>query len=171
MSSKIIFLILVMTLGACSMMEAPTRPHAPREFSQGEVILATQLLSKIYDQEMAPLKCVPHAQEASLLLRTIHPRMEVVQDDLEASLDDTKAVTELINSCDQNCTCSFVDDLLREHLVTLSKADRANLDRKKNEKDLNKCLNYVQSTFCDSDIFKELNKEKVDFTFDEDHQT
>lgn len=166
MSSKIILFALF--ISSCSMMEEQPKPHAPKEFSRGEVILGTQLLTKIFDQEMAPLKCVPDVDEASLLLRTLNPRMEVVQDDLEAMLDNDAEVKNLIESCDQNCTCSYVDELLREHLVTLDKPLRDQLDKKKKQKDLNSCLNYIKDTFCSSELYLELNKEKVDFSYDEE---
>jgi hypothetical protein len=164
--SKVVFFLLTLAM-SCSMMETPVKPHAPKEFSKGEIILGTQLLAKVYDQEMAPLKCVPDVEEASLLLRTIHPRYEVVQDDYEALLDTKSEVSKLIAECDQNCTCGFIDDLLREHQVILDKNQRKLLNEKKQEKDLNSCLSYIQSTFCESDLYKELNKEKVDFTFEE----
>lgn len=160
--------ILLLSLFSCSTIEAPPRPQTSKEFSRGEVILATQLLTKIYDQEMAPLKCVPDLDEAALLLRTLTPRMEVVQDDLEAMLDDESEIKNLVSSCDQNCTCSFIDDLFREHLVNLNKKIRINLDQKKKQKDLNSCLNYVKETFCDSELFKELDLEKVDFSYREE---
>ena len=166
MSSKIISVFLILAT-ACSSIQEPVKPHAPKEFSRGEVILGTQLLSKIFDQEMAPLACVPDADEASLLLRTIHPRMEVVQDDLEAMLDDDTEIKNLIEACDQNCTCSFIDELMREHLVTLPRSLKASLDKKKKQKDLNACLNYVKETFCTRELYQELNKEKVDFSYEE----
>jgi hypothetical protein len=160
--------ILLLSLFSCSTIEAPPRPQTSKEFSRGEVILATQLLTKVYDQEMAPLKCVPDLDEAALLLRTLTPRMEVVQDDLEAMLDDESEITNLVASCDQNCTCSFIDDLFREHLVNLDKKIRMTLDQKKKQKDLNSCLNYVKETFCESELFKELELEKVDFSYREE---
>lgn len=144
------------------------KPHAPKEFSRGEVILGTQLLTKIFDQEMAPIKCVPDVDHASLFLRTINPRMEVVQDDLEAMLDIEAEVKTLIETCDQNCTCTYVDDLLREHLVVLSKPLRKTLDQKKKQKDLASCLNYSRETFCDSELFRELDREKVDFNYEDE---
>jgi hypothetical protein len=166
MSSRISILLFIL-ISACSSIQEPVKPHAPKEFSRGEIILGTQLLSKIFDQEMAPLACVPDMDKASLLLRTIHPRMEVVQDDLEAILDDASEVQKLIETCDQNCTCSFVDELLREHLVALPKALKTTLNKKKKQKDLNACLNYVKETFCSSELYQELNKEKGDFSFEE----
>lgn len=144
------------------------KPHAPKEFSRGEVILGTQLLTKIFDQEMAPIKCVPDVDHAALFLRTINPRMEVVQDDLEAMLDIEAEVKTLIETCDQNCTCTYVDDLLREHLVVLSKPLRKTLDQKKKQKDLASCLNYSRETFCDSELFRELDREKVDFSYEDE---
>lgn len=165
MFTKLIFFLL---LTSCSTMSEPVKPHAPKEFSRGEVILGTQLLTKIFDGEMAPLLCVPDADEASLLLRTIRPRMEVVEDDLEALLDDPKEVDELISKCDQNCTCGYIDDLLREHLVNLTKNQKKTLATKRNDKELNRCLSYMQTTFCQGDLYLELNKEKADFSFEEE---
>lgn len=157
------FLILI----ACAQVKAPENPAAPKNFSKGEVIIATELLVKIFDQEMAPLKCVPDTDEASLLLRTIRPRMEMVEDDLEAVLDNSAQVSELITTCDQNCTCEYLHDLFREHQVILSKSDKSALAAKNTEKELNRCMNFAQSTFCQSELFKELDKEKADFSFEE----
>ena len=158
----------VFLLASCATIKEPVKPHAPKEFSRGEVILGTQLLTKVFDGEMAPLACVPDADEASLLLRTIRPRMEVVEDDMEALLDDPKEVSELIEKCEQNCTCGYLDDLLREHLVNLTKAQKKTMTSKKDNKELNRCLSYMQTTFCQSDLYIELNKEKVDFSFEEE---
>lgn len=169
MFQKLIILIL---LSACSTATkvpkaSPPVEAAPREFSRGELILGTQLLTKIFDQEMAPLECVPDVDEAALLLRTIRPRMDIVQDDMEALLDDPREVNDLIKTCDQNCTCGYVDELLREHLVNLTKPQRILLNKKKSDKEINRCLNFVQATFCQSDLYKTLNKEKEDFSFEE----
>lgn len=171
--SKILVLILFVMVGCSTVKKeevakAPPKPVAPKEFSRGELILGTQLLTKIFDEEMAPLTCVPDHDEASLLLRTIRPRMEVVQDDMEAMLDDPKDVDELVKTCNQNCTCGYVDELLREHQVSLSKNQRKILNTKKTDKELNRCMSFVQSTFCDSDLFKTLDQEKADFSFDEE---
>ena len=140
-------LVLLLLICSCSMLEAPAKPAQQKEFSQGEVILGTQLLTKIYDQEMAPISCVPDLEEASLLLRTINPRMEAVQDNIEAMLDSKDDVRELIENCDENL--------------------RVTLNKKKKQKDLNSCLNYVKATFCTGELFKELSHEKVEFSYDE----
>lgn len=162
---KTVFLSLL--LFSCSQIKAPENPAATKIFSKGEVIMATELLVKIFDQEMAPMKCVPDTEEASLLLRTIRPRMEAVEDDIEAVLDSAKDVAELISTCDQNCTCQYLDDLIREHQVILPAKDRKLLTQKNTEKELNRCMNFAQSTFCQSELFKELDKEKADFSFEE----
>lgn len=137
-----------------------------REFSRGELILGTELLTKIFDGEMSPISCVPSSDEAELLLRTIRPRMEIAQSDMEAMMDKPQEVDNLIKTCDQNCTCGYVDELIREHLVNLTKAQRKLLNSKKTDKELVRCLNYVQSTFCQSELYKTLNKEKSEFTFE-----
>jgi hypothetical protein len=160
-------LITILFLVSCAHVKAPENPAKIKNFSKGEVIIATELLVKIFDQEMAPLKCVPDTEEASLLLRTIRPRMEVVEDDIEALLDNTKEVTELISSCDQNCTCQYLDDLFREHQVILNPKDKKTLSLKNTDKELNRCMNFAQSTFCQSELYHELNQEKADFSFEE----
>ena len=149
------------------MLEAPARPAQQKEFSQGEVIIGTQLLTKIYDQEMAPISCVPDLEEASLLLRTINPRMEAVQDNIEAMLDSKDDVRELIENCDENCTCAYIDDIIKEHVVFLDEDLRVTLNKKKKQKDLNSCLNYVKATFCTGELFKELSHETIEFSYDE----
>jgi hypothetical protein len=170
---KILILLLIVSSCATSKKETPESAKTqvipqPKEFARGELILGTQLLTKIFDQEMAPLECVPDTDEASLLLRTIRPRMEIVQDDLEALLDDPKEVSDLIKNCNQNCTCGFMDELFREHLVNLTKAQQKDINAKKNDKELNKCLNFVQATFCQSELYKTLNAEKSEFSFEEE---
>jgi len=52
--------------------------------------------------------------------------------------------------------------------VTLPNNLRITLDKKKKQKDLNACLNYVKETFCSSELFQELNKEKADFSYEEE---
>jgi hypothetical protein len=170
--SKIIFLLLLILVGCAtphvdksSITQKPIEPV--KEFSAGELILGSQLLTKIFDKEMASLSCVPDTDEASLLLRTIRPRMEVVQDDMEAALDDDNEIGRMVQDCNKNCTCGYVDDLLREHLVTLSKAQRKSLNAKKSDKEINRCLSFIQSTFCQSELYQQLNKEKSDFSFEE----
>ncbi|MFP5385625.1 MAG: hypothetical protein ACLGHN_06065 [Bacteriovoracia bacterium] len=163
-------ILLIFLLVSCtSNRKTENKPESAittKEFSAGELILGTELLTKIFDEEMAPISCVPDTDEAEILLRTIRPRMEVVQDDLEATLDNPGAVDHLVKTCDQNCTCGYVDELLREHLVKLTRAQRKLLNSKKTDKELIRCLNYVQTTFCDSELYKTLNKEKAEFTFE-----
>lgn len=172
MSVKFIVLLMFVVSCASPLVTPEAAPAArtgpEKEFAPGELILATQLLTKIFDEEMAPLSCVPDTDEASLLLRTIRPRMEVVQDDMEAILDDSKEVASMIQNCDKNCTCGHVDDLIREHLVILPKGQKKMLARKRNDKELNRCLNYAQSTFCQSELYKQLEREKSDFGFEEE---
>ena len=129
--------------------------------------MASQLLNKIFDGEMAPLECVPNSDEASLLLRTLQPRLEVVEDDLEARLDRSQDVSELIQGCELNCSCPYIEDLLREHLVVLSKEQKTSLAQKRTPKEVNRCLSFMQSTFCKSEIYQQLDAEKEDFSFEE----
>jgi hypothetical protein len=172
-------LFLVFILSACSskLKQSPvlipdsdsalTTFSGQKEFSTGELILGTQLLTKIFDQEMAPLECVEDTDEAGLLLRTIRPRMEIVQDDLEAILDDPKEIDHLIKACQQNCTCGYIDEILREHQVVLTKSQKKELASKKTDKEVSRCLNFSRNTFCQSELYKTLNQEKQDFSFEE----
>lgn len=144
----------------------PSSDITTKEFSRGELILGTELLTKIFDGEMSPIECVDSVDEAEILLRTIRPRMEVAQDDMEAMMDDAKEVNNLIKTCEQNCTCGYVDEIMREHLVNLTKQQRKILNEKKSDKELVRCMNYVQTTFCQSELYKTLNKEKSEFTFE-----
>ncbi len=162
-------MIALIFLASCSNIKAPLNPNTSKDFSQGEVILATQLLTKIFDQEMAPIQCVPDIDEAALLLRTINPRMEIIQDDIEASLDDPKEIKKMIESCEKSCTCDFIDDLLREHLVVLDKELRKSLEKREKQKDLKSCLNFAKETFCSGDLYKQLEREKVDFSYEEEN--
>ena len=170
--SYIFLLIFMISCSSTPVKDITVQPKVViepvKEFAPGELILATQLLTKIFDKEMAPLSCVPDVEEASLLLRTIRPRMEVVQDDMEAMLDSNNDVKAMVQNCDKNCTCGYVDDLIREHLVVLPKAQKRLLALKKNDKEINRCLSYAQSTFCQSELFKQLDKEKVDFSFEDE---
>ncbi len=165
MSQRIILICLFLV--SCSSIKAPSEKASPKEFSSGEVILGAQLLQKIYDEEMSRLACVRDTDEAGLLLRTIRPRMEVAQDDIEAKLDSSQEIDSLINNCEKNCTCSFLDDLFKEHQVILTKKQKASFSPAKVEKENNRCLSYIQTTFCKGELYQELNKEKVDFSFDE----
>jgi hypothetical protein len=161
-----VMILFLMT--SCSGLAPVSKPSIQEAFSKGEIILSTQLLNKIFDEEMAPLACVPDTDEAALLLRTINPRMEAVQDDYEADLDDQKAVSNMVQNCDQDCTCQFVDDLVKEHMVSLDKDLKNTLLKKIKQKGLNSCLNFARETFCDSEVFKALSKEKADFSYEED---
>lgn len=170
-----IHLFLALFIASCSSVkktettpvETTRKEVTPKEFSRGELILATELLTKVFDEEMAPLACVPDTEEASLLLRTIRPRMEVVQDDLEAMLDNPKEIDDLIKNCKENCTCHYVDELLREHQVTLTKHQKKLMNAVKTEKEQGRCLSFIQETFCQSELFKTLDAEKSDFSFEE----
>ncbi len=165
---RLTILLIFITIVSCSTEKKSQKMlPGPKEFSRGEVILGTQLLTKIFDGEMGPLECVPDHDESSLLLRTIRPRMEMVEDDMEALLDNASEVQKLIHGCDQSCTCVYVDDLIREHLVTLTKPQRKLLSEKRSEKEVNRCMAFVQNTFCQGELYRALNNEKADFSFEE----
>jgi hypothetical protein len=160
-------LLLILSMACAQLKNQPSPPLAPKDFSQGELIMGTQLLAKIFDEEMAPLECVPDSDEAALLLRTIQPRMEVMLDELESKLDNNERVDDLIKNCPQSCSCPYIDDVLREHQVGMSKSQQKMMQANKSQKQINRCLNYMQETFCKSELYQELNKEKAHFSFEE----
>jgi hypothetical protein len=157
------FLFLI---SCSSSVEKKNVPQA-KEFSKGEIILASKLLDNIFDKQMAPIECVKDLDEAELLLRTLTPRLEIAQDDVEAQLDDPKEIDTLIESCSADCTCGYIDELMKEHQVELTKKQRKSLSQKASDKELSRCLNYAQTTFCQSDLYKTLNEEKKDFSYEE----
>jgi len=159
-------ILALLFLFSCSSIGQKKKVELTKDFSPGEVILANQLLNRIFETEMSLLACVPNIDEAALLLRTLTPRMELVQDDIEATLDNPEAIEKLVNSCQNSCTCHYLDDLFREHQVVLSKEMKKKFESDKKQKTLNSCLSYVQETFCHSEIYKTLNSEKEEFTFD-----
>ena len=151
---------------SCSSTVVKNAPPA-KEFSRGEIILANKLLDKIFEKQMAPIECVNDPDEAELLLRTLTPRLEVAQDDVEALLDGPTEIDTLIESCTADCTCGYIDELMKEHQVELTRKQRKSLLQKASEKELSRCLNYAQKTFCQSDLYKALNEEKKDFNYEE----
>jgi hypothetical protein len=163
---QIKFIILLIFLISCS-SSINQKPKAIKEFSQGEVILASKLLDKIFDKQMAPIECVKDVDEAELFLRTLTQRLELAQDDIEAQLDEPKEIDKLIENCQSDCTCGYVDELMKEHQVDLTKKQRKTLTQKTSEKELSRCLNYAQTTFCQSELFKTLNEEKKEFSYEE----
>ena len=138
-----------------------------KEYSKGEIILASKLLDKIFDKQMAPIECIKDTDEAELLIRTLTPRLEVVQDDIEAQLDEPNEIEKLIKKCQDDCTCGHLDEIFKEHQVELSKAQKKAMKEKASEKEMSRCLNFAQTTFCQSELYKSLNEEKKDFSFEE----
>jgi len=159
--------LLLLFLISCSQIKREETHVASKKFSSPEIIMGSQLLTKIFDQEMAPISCVPDTDEASLLLRTIQPKMELALDEFESTLDDDKKIDEMIKTCEQKCLCLFLDDLFREHEIQLSKVQTKLFAQKKTQKENQRCLQYMQDTFCSGELYQELNLEKKDFSFEE----
>lgn len=161
---KIISLVFILSCSTLSHKRAPD-DGAPKDFSPRELITTSQMLTKIYDMQSPPLSCVLDEQAAELLLRTIRPRLEVVIDDIEAVLDRTSEVKSLVNNCENDCTCEFIDEIFREHQIPQTKVQIAAIKKgiAANEK---VCLQQRRKQFCESALFKELDKEKSDFSFE-----
>lgn len=161
---KLITFFLILSCSTTKDYRA-SREDAPKDFSPRELITSAQMLTKIYDEQMPPLSCVSDTDSAELLLRTLRPRLEVVVDDIEVVLDQDHEVSSLINNCQNDCTCEFIDEIFREHQLTLSKRQVKTLSKgiKANE---GTCLKARAENFCNSVLFEELDKEKEDFSFE-----
>jgi hypothetical protein len=164
---KFLKIFFIFILISCSQLTPPQNPSHPKDFQAGEIINANELLTKIFEQQTATIDCVPSIDEASLLLRTLSPRMELVQDDFEALLDDEGKVTGLIKECDLHCTCGLIDDLIREHMVPLDKKLKRLLDHHIRNSTNRVCMNQFKEKFCQSDLYRTINQEKEDFTYQE----
>ena len=164
---KLLKTLFIFTFISCSQLTPPQNPSHPKDFQAGDIVNANQLLTEIFEQEIPPIDCVPTIDEASLLLRTLSPRMELVQDDFEALLDDESKVAGLIQECELNCTCGFIEDLFREHMVPLDKKLKRILDDKIRKDKNQACMTQVKAKFCLSDLYRTINLEKEDFTYQE----
>jgi hypothetical protein len=58
-------------------------------------------------------------------------------------------------------------ELLKEHLVELTRGQKKALANAWSEKEVNRCMSFQLSTFCQSELYQELQKEKADFTYGE----
>lgn len=163
---QIRFIFTLLLFFSCS-TDVVKRTNDSRDFSEGEVILTNDLLVKIFDKQMAPIECVKDIEEAELLLRTLTPRFEIVQDNIEANLDDQNEIDSMIKRCQSECTCGHLDEIFKEHQVELTKGQKKDIFQKASEKELSRCLNFAQTTFCQSDLYKTLNEEKKEFNFEE----
>lgn len=161
-------LLMTLFFVACAQIKTPpSAPVPPKNFPSADVIQATQLLTRIFDGEIKGIRCVPSAEEASLLLRTLRPRMEVVEDDLQAHLDHPSTIQQLLVSCQQQCTCQYVDELIRENNIVLSKKERGQLNTRISDKENKRCSTAFMQTFCQGELFQTLDNEKAEFTYDD----
>ncbi len=139
-------------------------------FSKGEIILSTSLLMNIHDGLMAPLDCVPDRKEAELLLRVIRPRLDEVDIYIDQRLQGPEKREQLFKECLDNCSCAYLDQMMKENKTALFKEEQKKwnetLKNFKAEREA-QCLSYIQSSFCESPLFTEIENEKADFTVPE----
>jgi hypothetical protein len=163
-------LLLLLFIMACTTQVSPTKKRdaqaESKEFSASEIIISHTLIEKIFDKQMPPLACIEDVSEAELFLRTLTPRMEMVEDEIMATFDEPKRVEEILKTCEKECTCSFIMDLLKENEVSLSKKIKNDLSPVKLEKQLNKCLSFYSTSFCQSEIYQQLEIEKDEFNYE-----
>ena len=132
-----------------------------------KVIQSNTLLTKIYEGEIKPLSCVEDKEEAELFLRTLASRFDNVSDDYQSKLDDQDEIKNLINNCESNCTCDFLEELLKENEIDLTPAQSAQFKKIKLKKVTEVCSAQIEELFCQSQLFRELDKEKDLFKYDE----
>jgi hypothetical protein len=135
--------------------------------TSAEIILANQLLERIYSQESSPLECIADIDDASLLQRTLSPLLETAQDEFEASLDNDSTLNQLVTNCELECTCLYLNDLIKEHQVILQKETNKILLKKLKSKKTLECTKEFSENFCKSKLFEKLNQEKNQFTYEE----
>lgn len=135
-------------------------------FSKGEIILSTSLLMNIHDGLMAPLDCVPDRNEAELLLRVIRPRLDEVDVYLDKRLHGPAEREQLFKECLDNCSCAYLDQMMKENKTSLFKEEQKQWSQTiktyKAEREA-QCLSYIQSSFCESPLYTEIENEKADF--------
>jgi hypothetical protein len=132
-----------------------------------QVIQSNTLLTKIYEGEIKPLGCIEDKEEAELFLRTLASRFDIVSDDYQSRLDDQDEIKKLINNCESNCTCDFLEELLKENEIDLTPAQSAQFKKIKFKKMTEACTAQIEESFCQSQLFRELEKEKDLFKYDE----
>jgi hypothetical protein len=162
MFQKIIFLILITS---CS-HKAPFSTEETANFSKGEVILSSSLLINIHDGLMPYLDCVPDRKEAELLLRVIRPRLDEVDITLDKKIANQSTREVLFSECTDNCTCAYLDQMLKENKTALFKEEKVQWNKIYNDFKSHReaqCLSYIQSSFCESPLYSEIENEKSDF--------
>ena len=164
---KIIFLLLITI--SCSHQTKSSIEEAS-SVSRGEIILSSNLILKIHDEVMPPLKCVEDRAEAELFLRVMRPRLDEVDLYLSKELDTNKGREAQKEGCFENCTCEYLYVLIKENKVPLTAAEKKDWDQTYHsfKKDREKqCLSYIQQSFCDSALMNDLENEKDDFMVEE----
>ena len=159
--NSLLFLFICL---ACS---TPERSSSEFIFVDSEVILANDLFEKLLSNETSKLECIEDNDDAELLQRTLNPIYENVRDEFEAVLDEEEKLSGLINDCEKNCTCNYVNDLVKEHQVELPKKLKKTLLNKTNEKQSKECLKQFADNFCKSKLFEKLEQDKKQFSFEE----
>lgn len=132
-----------------------------------QVIQSNTLLTKIYEGEIKPLRCIEDKEEAELFLRALASRFDTVSDDYQSKLDNQDEIKNLINNCESNCTCDFLEELLKENEIDLTPAQSAQFKKIKIKKVTETCTAQIEELFCQSQLFRELDKEKDLFKYDE----
>lgn len=145
-------------------------PHSEGEdspaFSKGEVILSTILLINIHDGLMPASTCVADRAEAELFLRVIRPRMDEVDLYLTKELDSPVGRKKLFSECLDNCTCGYLNNMLKDNKTPLGVEEKKEWRKTIKEFKTHReslCLGYIQQSFCQSALMNDLENEKEDF--------
>ncbi len=153
---------------SCAQHEKTNRPdQIAVEEIDNQVIQFNALLTKIYEGKIKPLSCIEDKEEAELLLRALASRFDSVTDVYQSRLDHQDEIQDLINNCESNCTCDYVEELFKENEIELSTPQSAQFNQIKAKMVSKNCTDQIQKIFCQSQLFRELDKEKDHFKYEE----
>ena len=160
-------LVILIFIGSCasSNSRAPMA-SPPIEISTSETLHAHELLLSIMDGKSETLPCIEDPEEAAILLKTLDPEYEEILDSYQAKLDDDKEVQQLIQNCEKDCTCLFINSLLEENEIPIEKAVKKDLKLKMSGERHIACSQKMTNQFCESSLYKKIEKEKLEFKLD-----
>ncbi len=153
-------LIHLIFIGSCSGLHNPSPSD---EINISETLHAQELLLNIKDKKTETLPCIEDPEDAEILLKILDPQYEDVLDSYQAKLDDDTEIEKLIQNCENDCTCSFINSLLEENEIKLEKTVKKDLIRKISSKEFVTCSKEMTNNFCESSLYKKMEKEKSEF--------
>ena len=162
---KSLMCILLFISVSCTHQSRQAPTPSPLNEMQN-IILANELLTKIYEGVLSPNKCIVDKEEAELLLKTLGPKFEEVVDQYQAKLDDDTEIENFVKSCGATCTCHFIQELFTQNEIKISKKLNTEIKTQISGQVFKACLVNYQLNFCQSELYLNLEKEKESFKLD-----